>query len=211
MDRRIIVGVPSQNMIHADFAFSLMTMVAYSFMNKIELGTVNRKGSIIAQNRCAIVESARELKASHLLFVDSDHVIPKDLLIKLLVHDKDIVGIHQPTKLAPCRSNVEDLKGKRLVKAGVGLEEVSRCGTGIMLITMAVFDKMKKPYFNTIYKDGMMDKIKGWHGEDYYFCENARHKGFTIWVDHDLSRECFHIGQYSYGVNNLENQNANGS
>jgi hypothetical protein len=201
--KRILIGVPSGNQVHADFAFSMMNLIIYSFLQKLEVGAVNRKGSIIAQNRCALVDVAREIKATHILFLDSDHVVPKDLLIKLLAHDKDIVGVHQPTKLKPCRSNVEDLKGQRLTKVSVGLEEVSRCGTGIMLISLKVFDAMKRPYFNTIYKDGMMDKVRGWHGEDYYFCEAARHKGFQIFVDHDVSKECFHIGQQTYGVEDL--------
>jgi len=205
--KRVMIGVPSTNIVHADMAFGLINLIVYTFLKQIEVATVNRKGSLISQNRCALVDAAREIKATHLLFIDSDHLVPRELLVRLLAHDKDIVGIHQPTKLMPCRSNVEDLKAQRLTKGGVGLEEVSRCGTGIMLINMKVFDAMKRPYFNTKYETNRFAKVQGWVGEDFLFCEEARHKGFKIYVDHTLSDECFHIGQYGYSVKNLEAQN----
>jgi hypothetical protein len=66
---------------------------------------------------------------------------------------------------------------------------------------MAVFDKLKKPYFaeppvwmfnqlcqQTRFKE---DDVVG---EDTYFCLNARAAGFDIWCDGSLSLEIGHIG-----------------
>jgi len=207
-DIKIAIGVPSSDMIYADFAFSFNSMVIQTLSKGIPVSAIfNKKGSMINQARCALVEDARRSGATHLLFVDSDHVIPSNLLVKLIEADKDIIGLHQVTKRPPIRSNCEDMKGQRLTKPGQGIEEVTRIGTGIMLISMKVFDRLKQPIFEFRFDRGGFNRSAHWVGEDYNFCEAARHKGFKIFVDHDLSKECYHIGPTMFGVQELERTN----
>jgi len=40
-------------------------------------------------------------------------------------------------------------------------------------------------------------------GEDVWFCRLVRAAGWEIHVDHDLSRECTHIGQFEYRLNHV--------
>jgi len=202
---KIVIAVPSGDMVHADFAFSMNSMIIHTLMKAVPIvAIVNKKGSIIHQARCSLVDDARKAGATHIMFIDSDHVFPKDLIVRLAAANKDVIGVHSVTKRRPCRSNCEDMKYQRLTKPGVGVEEVIRLGTGLMLINMTVFDKMKMPYFNFKYENGPLARVRGWIGEDYYFCEKARSAGFGIFVDHDLSKECFHIGNALYGVQELE-------
>ena len=64
--------------------------------------------------------------------------------------------------------------------------------TGCLLIRTHVFEKLSKPWFNTIAAgDSLL-------GEDYFFCHNAIAAGMEIWCDGDLSRELGHIGQKIY-------------
>jgi len=35
-------------------------------------------------------------------------------------------------------------------------------------------------------------------GEDVHFCVAAHDAGFETWVDHELSQEIGHVGQYTY-------------
>ena len=35
-------------------------------------------------------------------------------------------------------------------------------------------------------------------GEDVYFCKLARERGFDVFVDHDLSKDCGHVGMLEY-------------
>lgn len=203
-DVKVVVGIPSGDMVHVDFALSVNAMLIYSLQQQVPiLSIVNKKGSIVHQARCSIAEDAKSAGATHLLFIDSDHVIPRDLLVNMLKADKDIIGLHQVTKRPPIRSNCEDLKGNRLTKPGTGIEEVARIGTGLMLINMKVLEKMKQPYFEFKWEKGMF-KTPHWVGEDYNFCEAARHKGFKIYVDHDLSKQAFHLGTTMFGVQELE-------
>lgn len=207
---KISIAIPSTDIVYSDFAMCLTAMVLWTAQKGILVcALINRKGSIIAQNRCALVDESKAAEATHILFLDSDHIVPKDLIVKLAAHDKDIVGVHQVTKRMPVRSNCEDLKGNRLTKAGQGLEEVTRLGTGIMLVNMKVFEHMKRPYFDTSYETGMFAKAKGWVGEDYKFCEEARHEGFKIYCDHEASKECFHLGTTAFGVTHLETKDGN--
>lgn len=192
-------------MIYADFALCVNSMVIYSLSKQISItAIINKKGSMVDQARCSLVEDAKKSGATHILFLDSDHTIPHTLLERMIASGKDIIGIHQVTKRPPCRSNCEDLKGNRLTKPGSGIEEVGRIGTGIMLVNLDVFSKMKLPYFAFKWDNGGFRNTAHWVGEDYYFCENARHKGYKIFVDHDLSKECYHIGTSAYGVEELE-------
>ena len=205
---KVAIGVPSSDMLYADFAFSFNSMVITALSKGIPVAAIfNKKGSMINQARCALVEDARKSGATHLLFIDSDHVIPSNLLVKLIEADKDIIGLHQVTKRPPIRSNCEDMKGNRLTKPGQGIEEVSRLGTGIMLINMRVFDKIKQPIFQFKWDSGGFRGSPHWVGEDYNFCEAARHRGFKIYVDHDISKECYHIGPTMFGVQELERIN----
>ena len=187
-------------MMFTDTALCLNAACIFTLQSQYQINAiVNKKGSIVHQARCQLVEEAQQNGATHLMFVDSDHTFPRDTFVRLIKHDKDIVGVHQVTKRPPVRSNCEGLDKQRLTKPGVGLEEVSRLGTGIMLVNMRVFKELRKPYFNFRY-----DKDKGWTGEDYYFCKEAKDRGFKIYVDHELSKECFHIGTATYGVQELE-------
>jgi len=196
----LTIGFPSADLVYADMALCLNAACIYTLQQQIQIGSiVNKKGSIVHQARCDIVEEAKNNGSTHLLFLDSDHTFPRDTIVRLVRAEKDIIGCHQVTKRPPVRSNCEDLSKHRLTKPGVGIEEVYRLGTGIMLVNMRVFKELRKPYFQFRW-----DKDKGWTGEDYYFCQEAKARGFKIYVDHDLSKECSHIGPFPFTVNELE-------
>ena len=194
-------------MIYTDFALCMNAMCIHTLMKQIQItAIISKKGSMVDSARCSLVVDAIQTGATHILFLDSDHTFPRDLLERMIRSDKDIVGIHQVTKRPPIRSNCEDMQGNRLTAPGAGLQEVTRIGTGIILIKLAVFNNMKLPYFEYRFDKGMF-KTPHWIGEDYYFCEAARHKGYKIFVDHDLSKECYHIGTAMYGLEELERTN----
>ena len=200
---KLVVAIPSGEMIYADMAFSMNATCIDALIQKIPLAAIlNKKVSMVAKARCELVDEALQIGATHILFIDSDHSFPRDLIARLWKADKDIIGILCTTKKTPVRSNAVDLKNNPVLPK-TGLEEVARVGTGIMLIKTEVFKKMKRPFFNTKYEQGFMKEAK-WIGEDYYFCEQARHKGAHIFVDHDLSRECYHLGQTGYSIEALE-------
>jgi hypothetical protein len=144
-------------------------------------------------DRCASAQQRRRARQGIwrelLLFLDSDMVFPPTALLRLILHQKDIVGATYTKRVAPF-----DVLGSKLAEQPAVLSgdllEMHRIPTGCLLINMQVFDKLAKPYFRFDTDD------KG-HivGEDYVFCDRAREVGFRIWCDAVLSREIGHIGQ----------------
>jgi len=184
----VAIGIPSGDMVHADFAMSLATLC---FNAGARAFIVNAKSSLVMVGRNQIVEAARLAKATHLLFLDSDLTFPPDTLARLLAHGKDIVGGLYTQRVPPHHPLGMTLEGEHVAVTN-GLRPMKSMPTGCLLIRLSIFDQLPKPWFNTG-TDG--DKILG---EDFMFCERARQAGFEIWCDGDLSRDLAHIGQKAY-------------
>ena len=63
---QVCVGVPSNDQVSAQFAFSMMAMSFYCARNDIPLAFVNQKGSMLPKNRNNLVEDARNLHCSQI-------------------------------------------------------------------------------------------------------------------------------------------------
>jgi hypothetical protein len=75
-----------------------------------------------------------------------------------------------------------------------GLEKVYRMGFGLMWIQTEIFKSIKSPRFDFTY----LPDQGTWRGEDYTFFEHARDLGHDFYVDHDLSKEVYHMGAFGY-------------
>ena len=64
-----------------------------------------------------------------------------------------------------------------------GWEQVSAVGTGLMLIDMAVFDRILRPYFMDRYYDGNYTRLD--YTPDIWFCERCADAGIPVWVNWD--------------------------
>jgi len=185
----VAIGIPSGDMVHADFAMHLATLCLNPGAHAC---IINAKSSLVMIGRNQIVEAARVAKATHLLFLDSDLNFPADTLARLLAHDKDIVGGLYVQRVAPHHPLGMTLDGKHEMVTS-GLKQMKIMPTGCLLLRLAIFDKLPKPWFNTSVEG---EKILG---EDFTFCTHAREAGFEIWCDGDLSRDITHIGQKAFG------------
>lgn len=187
----VALGVPSGDFVHTDFAMSLAMLC----MNPgTPVALVNAKSSLVPLGRNQCVGAALAMKATHLLFLDTDMVFPADTLKRLLAHEKDIVGASYSKRSAPFHPLTITEEGK-LEPIASGLRRVKLLPTGCLLIRLGVFDKLSAPYFNLETEGGQL------RGEDYYFCEHARAAGFELWCDGDLSSQLGHIGQKIYRLN----------
>ena len=103
----IVVSVPSGPHWLADFATSLIGMLGHFSNHRASLSgvqqyrVVNVKGSILPRQRLNALQAAKQVNASHLFFVDSDHTFPPDMLNRLLKWDKDCVAANCVTKSIP--------------------------------------------------------------------------------------------------------------
>lgn len=210
----VLVGIPSLGDWKAEFGMSVAGLIAQSATplrdgRRIDaLRLWNAKGSILPRSRTTLVQQAREMNASHILFLDSDMVFPPRALHQLLQWDKSVVACNCPTKMLPSTSTArlpptpEKRTGVPLYSTpdSVGLKKVWRVGTGIMLIKTKVFDNLPQPWFPIQWDE----TLKDYRGEDWAFCDALDRAGIPIYVDEGLSRAIGHVGDLRFEHKHVE-------
>lgn len=192
---KVVVLIPSSDTFKADMGMSLAGMTAYS-MYGASMALINEKSSMITKARNSLVQKALDLGAEWMLFVDSDMTFPADALLRLLAHEKDIVGATYAKRVPPYETLGHFLGEARQLEGG--LIEADFMPGGFLLINADVFRKMTDPererqlWFHEDYSDTGPDGVMS---EDYVFCRSARAAGYQIWCDLDLTGQITHIGE----------------
>lgn len=151
----------------------------------------------IDMGRNNIADHAIKHGYDYVLFVDSDIILPKDALIKMLNQDTDIIsGIYIQKRLDANITevfNVTDYSRYTEEEVmGSGVLEISACGFGCVLIKTKVLEDVGYPQFE--YHGSLI-----WEectSEDIDFCNKARAKGYKIYAD--CSIKCGHVGSCVY-------------
>lgn len=157
-------------------------------------------GYLIDQIRNLIAEWGKHY--DYLFSVDSDIVLPRDTLVKMLKADKDIIsGLYIQRKPGQEILEVYGLENNGRVSnipvdliEKLPITEIMACGMGCCLINSAVLRKMEYPHF--YYKSAL--RMEDTVSEDVYFCLKARDIGFTVWADPSI--RCDHIGSTKFVV-----------
>lgn len=133
---------------------------------------------------------------SHILMLDDDMQFSPDLLSNFLKHQVPIVALNYARKNPQNPSAMAcDMEGTPLSSKGkTGLEEVGWIGFGGILIELSCLKGIELPWFEMRW----MTETNDFMGEDYYFCMKARTQGVKIYIDHDESNKCAHIGDFPY-------------
>jgi hypothetical protein len=150
-------------------------------------------------------------ESTHLMFVDADIGWEPWHLLVMLNAQKDVIGGLYPMKSLPVKWCVNGFDGAQVSEDGT-LQEVSKTGTGFMLIKRDVFEKLNahpatKPFINDIglpvelnpYMKTYFDtavRENRYYSEDWTFCENWRDIGGQVWVDKRVLLR--HTGTYVF-------------
>ncbi len=177
---KILIGVPT-----AEFA---RQAIFYDFFNQMDKpeGTIITfaHGQSPARNRNIMIEQALANDASHVLFLDDDTCPPKNIIEKLLRHDKDMVSgmyVMRNFPHQPIIFDYADERGHCLHALPVdGSEEIFpivASGLGALLINIRVFRGMERPWITMgeLEKDHWCDDISFW--------KRAREAGFIGYCD----------------------------
>lgn len=143
-----------------------------------------------------IVELAVVNGCDWILMLDDDMIVPPDLLVKLMAHNKDVIGALYFQRGGAYHPVIMKMKSKKdgfksidfinhhdPIVRSPGLHQVDGViGGGCMLFKTEVFNKIPQPYF---WIDGIV-------GTDVHVCDQLRRAGVEIWVD--TSIELGHVG-----------------
>jgi hypothetical protein len=148
--------------------------------------------------------------STHLMFIDADIGWEPWHLLVMLDRQKDVIGGLYPMKSLPVKWCVNGFDGAE--EGPNGLQEVTKTGTGFMLIKREVFEKLDKhpavkPFNNDIGLDPALNphmktyfdtavRENRYYSEDWTFCENWRDLGGKIWVDKRVLLK--HTGTYVF-------------
>ena len=175
------ICIPARDQVHTGFARSLCHLTNRLTANSIDFELHIVCGSVIAESRTVLAKEALENNASHLLWLDSDMHFPPSVFETLLSHNKDIVAGQYSTRYSPYQTvaftdpnNIQ----KRLNENN-GLHRVWAVGMGCMLVNADVYNNLPKPWFDHEYNK----QLDTFSGEDIYFCNQAMHHGYEVWID----------------------------
>jgi len=193
---KICIGLLSNRGFEQQMVLSLLNMIkAYDYGCEFHF-EVATEGYTIAENRNSLAAKACQNNCTHILMIDDDMMFPRDLLIRLLKHDKEIVGVNYHPRML-CTLYMVGLFGEegRNTKEEDLPKELFKCrgiGFGAVLIKTKLFHELERPWFDwEIFETGMIKE-----GEDFYFCTKARKAGYDIWCDPTIKMG--HIGKYTY-------------
>jgi hypothetical protein len=168
--------------------------------------------SLISRARNTLTAKFLHTKEStHLMFIDADIGWEPWHLLVMLDAQKDVIGGLYPRKSLPVKWCVNGIPGLA-EDPNSNLVEVTKTGTGFLLIKRDVFEKLDahpatKPFNNDIglpvelnpYMKTYFDtavRENRYYSEDWTFCENWRDIGGQVWVDKRVLLR--HVGTYTF-------------
>lgn len=184
---KVLIAMPTAKYIETQTFLSVYNLKA---PKGVKTSFIAVEGYSVDTSRNVLAKEAKTMGAEYIFWVDSDMILPKDALKRLLAHDKDIVtGAYAFKDINSQDLIAFSVDNKRMPYSEInGLTEVGGIGFGCCLTKTDIFDKLEYPYF--VFGED--------YGEDIYFCRKARAAGLKIYIDPDV--KCGHIGKINFQV-----------
>lgn len=201
---KLAIAVPTKDMVHSEFAFSLSQLIKTTENAGIETYLFFNSSTILLTQREKLTMMSIEVNSDYILWLDSDMTFPSTTALRLLSHNLDIVGCNYKKRSIPqnpvAYRKLNDWESYVSLNEKEPLVEVEGVGMGCLLTKTKLFYDLNKPYFNFTYNHRSDD----WLGEDFNLQKKFRDHGHKIFIDTVLSREISHLGIYKYGVSNQD-------
>lgn len=196
---KIAILVPTRDLVHSYFSYSLTQLVKFSTQMGLDVYTFFDSSTILLNQRNNLVNMALDLGADYMLWLDSDMLFPTTTLSRLLSHNKDIVGCNYMKRSLPLKPtaylDTTDWNTALPLDTTDDLVEVEAMGMGCVLMKTEVFTKLEKPYFKFTYDIDTDDYL----GEDFNLFKDLNVHNYKVYVDTNLSREINHLGTFAFG------------
>lgn len=207
---KVCICIPAGDELKTYFAYDWARMVGWTALNlakQIEVKMMIAKGSLIPRQRESLVDAVLQHEdITHILFLDSDMRFPKNLIPRLLNHHAPAVCAGYVERGAPFRPVAFGDSKRYGIRVwtkpeNTGTQRIAACGFGIMMLeTQMIREKLEKPYFMVGWNPATASdgKVAGHMGEDIYFCLKLEEAGVPLLLDHDLTKEVAHLGEFAY-------------
>ena len=208
---KIALAIPCHGDTKAKFTQCLSEMLIHTMSATFEMDGVKFQPeiqtflvscSLLTESRNRLVAEAIHWEADYMLWMDADHVFPRDALVRLLSHNLPVVGCNYARRFSPTSptASAEDEDGKiKLVwSPREGVSEVSHMGLGLCLMDMRAFTAMDAHYEGNFWPLFVIEPAPNGIssiGEDVYFFKKLRAAGIPIHCDHGLSWDVGHISE----------------
>lgn len=201
----VAVSIAAQDEMKSMTAYDLSMLTGFMGARHPEIRTVVNiaKGTLLPEQRHAMVREALAVEGlTHIMWIDSDMRFPKDVVVKLLAHEKAIVGCNYPTRRHPIIPTAAGPDNTLLYSGheDTVLVPVQRLGMGALLVDLDVYRTIEAPWFAL----GFSKDHDSYGGEDVFFCAMARKHGYEILVDPALSWQIKHCGEFEYSLVHAE-------
>jgi hypothetical protein len=189
-----------------EYTVSMIELILYFAQNPVYEGNMQQgiryltpeKSCVLSANRERHAEAFLATPCTHLCFIDADMGFQPDVLHILASRKVPYVAVNYSMKVR----NKPDFTALSLDKKmrvwtgpeSTGIEECDFTGFGIALIERQVIEKIPRPRFLIGYNMAM----DHYTTEDAPFCHKAREAGFPIYVDHDATKQCWHMGSWAF-------------
>lgn len=220
---KVALCIPAYGMVHAKWTQSLLDMMNYTLAHAqlerdgepvtVEFSTFIVSSSNLCESRHRLCAEAAMWEADYLLWLDADHVFPKDALCRLWARDVDIVGANYARRCIPTAPTAarlvtgdRDKDHRNLVyttkeKAEANeIEEVSHLGFGLVLMKGDIFNRLQahaeeqgKATMMPLFMFGLREDGMSPIGEDVFFFQKCRDAGIKVFCDHGVSEEVGHV------------------
>jgi hypothetical protein len=192
----LAIGGPTRDIVPASFAVDVAQLYAYTRERgpwpTVTIGFIS--STYIHVGREVFLEESIKQGATHVLWLDTDMSVPRELAVLLAMHERPIVACNYVMRNGSqlCTSFRDETRLETRDDL-IGLEAVDYCGMGAMLLRTDVVADLSRPWF----RHGV-NEYGGDIGEDVMFCRALRAAGHSIYIDHDVSKAIGHIGQITH-------------
>lgn len=178
---KVLLCIPFTGDVPAMAAYSLIPMVCHARKNGIEVSMLPIGMSLVyAARESAVNATLQDKEFDALMFIDSDMVVPMDMLTRLVQADKPIVSALAFKRFDPYEpcifKELSETDAKFYFNYPKGLIEIAGVGMACTLIRRDVLENIPAPWF---YPRDIL-------GEDLEFCLRAKKAGYSIWCDTTL-------------------------
>ncbi len=203
---KIFIAVPSCREWKVDFGCSMTSLISY-LTSHYHAGKIDdlvvkcQVASLLPMGREMLLNEALASGCTHMLWIDDDTKFTPECFDLLLSRDVDYIGANICRKQLPLSPTAQRKDGSVINSEGkTGIEEAEWLGLGMCLLRLDAVRNIPAPHFEVMW----IKETQKYLGEDMYFCGILHEHGVKMYIDHDVSQICQHIGDFAYGYPKFE-------